>query len=87
MQEIIGFFGAFLLMICAIPQAGQSYKQGHSRGINSGFLLSWYFGELLMLYYVYEYIGTFGPLFWNYLMNAILLTVIVRYKYWEVKRG
>ena len=85
MQEIIGFSGAFLLAICAVPQAWQCIVQGHGRGLNSSFLLSWYIGELLMLLYVYKYIGTFGPLFWNYAINVALLTIIVRYKYLERK--
>ena len=80
-QELIGFIGAALLAICALPQAAQSYKQGHSQGINDTFLWCWFCGEMLMLSYVLRYVDGYGPLFWNYLINTILLGIIVYYKY------
>lgn len=82
-METVGYIGAFLLAICALPQAVMSWRQGHSRGLSHGFLLSWYVGELCMLSFVIETVGPHGPLYYNYLLNAALLTIIVKYKYWE----
>ena len=84
-MEIVGYLGAFLLAICAFPQMVMSIVDGHSRGLSSAFLLSWYFGEIFVLYYIYNTIGPNGPLYYNYLLNTIMITVIVRYKYWERK--
>lgn len=80
-----GYIGAFLLAICAFPQAVMSIRQGHSRGLSHGFLICWYVGELLMLGFVLKTIGAHGPLFWNYFLNSVLLTIIVKYKYLERK--
>jgi uncharacterized protein with PQ loop repeat len=87
MIEVIGYLGALLLAVCALPQMFMSIRQGHARGISHLFLLSWYIGELLMLAFCVETIGMSGPLFWNYLANIVMLSIIVRYKYFEADRG
>lgn len=84
MLELIGFTGAALLAVCAIPQTIKSIVDGHARGISHLFLLSWYVGEILMLIFCHLTIGA-GPLFYNYLINTLLLTIIVKYKYKERK--
>ena len=83
--ELTGYIGAILLAVCAFPQMVVSIIDGHSRGLSQYFLLTWYLGELLMLAFCVQTIGMVGPLFWNYLINVLMLTVIVRYKYWERK--
>ena len=80
-METIGYIGAFLLAICALPQTIMSIIQGHSIGLSHGFLWCWYLGELLMTYFVIKTVGPEGPLFWNYVANSIMLTIIVYYKY------
>lgn len=81
MQEYVGFLGAALLAVCALPQAIQSIRQGNSDGLSEVFLICWYSGELFMFSYVLVYVPGFGPLFWNYFLNTILLTIIVYYRY------
>ena len=81
-MEMIGYFGALLLAVCAFPQMIFSIKEGNSVGLSHGFLLSWYIGEILMLVFTVITIGTSGPLFYNFLANTVMLTVIVKYKYW-----
>ena len=81
MTEIIGYTGGLLLAVCALPQMLLCLCQGHAKGISSLFLLSWYIGEILMLIFCLETIGSSGPLFYNYVANVVMLTVIVRYKY------
>lgn len=78
---MIGYIGALLLAVCAIPQAIMSVKDGHSDGLSHAFLLSWLFGEILMLIFVLDTVGAHGPLFYNYLLNTGLLLIITRYKY------
>lgn len=83
--ETVGYIGAGLLALCALPQMIMTLKDGHARGISSLFLLSWYIGEILMFYFLVMTSNERGPLFYNYLINVIMLTVIVKYKYWERK--
>lgn len=80
-MEAVGFIGATLLAICAIPQAVQSMVHGHSRGLNTSFLWSWFLGEIAMLSYVVIEMGTWGPLFFNYAANTGLLAIIVYYRH------
>lgn len=79
--ETIGYIGSILLALCAFPQAIQSYKDGHSRGINIYFLLMWTFGEIFTIIYVTPLMSI--PLFINYGANLAFLSVIWRYKIWE----
>lgn len=81
-MEIVGYVGAFLLAVCALPQMIMAIRQGHAKGISSLFLGSWYLGELLMLVFLIGTGITSGPLYWNYFINFIMLTVIVGYKIW-----
>ena len=77
--EIFGWVGAILFAVCAVPQAWMSYKQGHSDGISSYFIWSWFIGELCMIVYTVHLFSV--PLLVNYTLNALLLLVIIRYKY------
>lgn len=81
MIESMGYLGAILLSLCAFPQALMSIKNGNSHGLSYGFLMSWYIGEILMLAFTVDVIGFEGPLFFNYCLNAIFLTIIVYYRF------
>ena len=81
MTEVIGYTGAILLAICALPQMLLSTFQGHADGISTLFLMSWYIGEVLMLAFCLQTIGFSGPLVYNYAANVAMLTVIVKYKF------
>lgn len=80
-MEAIGYAGAILLAICALPQMIMSILDGHSRGLSHMFLMSWYIGEIFMLAFTLSITGPTGPLFYNYAINTLMLTVIVKYKY------
>ncbi len=84
-MEFIGWAGAILFAICGFPQAIQSFKDGHSRGLNIWFLLAWFGGEILTIVYVFpkqDY-----PLLANYFMNLALVLIMLRYKFWERKEA
>ena len=76
--ETIGWLGAFFFAICAVPQAWQSYKEGHSHGLSWMFLIFWLLGEIFMTIYVWP-TGDL-PLLSNYIVNLILTSVIFYYK-------
>lgn len=80
-METVGYIGAFLLAICAFPQTVASLYSGNSHGLTWSFLWAWFMGEILMLSYIVHTHGPGGPVFWNLLVNIILLTPIVYYKH------
>lgn len=80
MTELIGWIGGILFAVCGLPQAIQSFKQGHSLGLSSLFLAMWTSGEVLTLVYVLLKHGLDWPLVFNYGMNLLFLTVIIYFK-------
>lgn len=78
MIEIIGWISAISFAICAIPQALQSFREGHSNGVNTLFLLFWMLGEVAGMVYVVM-LGSY-PLIFNYLFNGVFLGVIIYFK-------
>jgi uncharacterized protein with PQ loop repeat len=83
MMEIFAWIGAIFLGGCALPQAWQSYREGHSRGLNWGFIGSWFIGEVSMLIYIVPMRD--AALTFNYALNFVLLLIMLRYKVWERK--
>jgi uncharacterized protein with PQ loop repeat len=75
-MELVGWLGAIMLGICALPQAIQSYRTRSSKGVSLLFLLLWGGGEILTLIYIG---GTTMqlPLILNYIFNLICLAVII----------
>lgn len=84
--EVIGWLGSALFAACGFPQALRSYKDGHSNGLSWGFLLMWFFGEVLTLVYVAQKPDVL-PLLVNYLANLFFLLIIIRYKIWARSTG
>lgn len=80
-MEIFGWIGAVFMGGCAIPQTWQSIKDGHTRGLNWGFLGSWFIGECAMLIYILPMNDL--ALSFNYVLNFVLLLIMLRYKVWE----
>ena len=80
-MEIVGWIGSFLFSICGIPQAIQSYRDGHTRGLTWGFLAAWLGGEILTLAYVLPKAD--WPLITNYAVNLFFLGVLLYYKLFE----
>jgi len=77
MMELIGWLGALMLGICALPQAITSYRTKDSSGISLSFLLLWLGGEVLTLIYIVSTTMQL-PLIFNYLFNILCLAVIIR---------
>ena len=79
MIEAFGWLGGVFLGICGVPQAWQSWKQGHTIGINDWFLLLWGSGEILTFTYVVS--NKDWPLVMNYGFNLLILIPIVWYRF------
>lgn len=82
MLEIIGWIGATLFALCAVPQSYHSWKTGRSDGLSLLFLGMWFLGEVLTLIYTVIKAPDALPLIGNYMMNMGLLCVILKYKFW-----
>lgn len=79
--KLFGTLGTIFLSFSGLPQAIQSYKEGHARGVNQGTVLLWTFGEIAMLAYTLYFYPTDLILLGNYFMNTILVGIICWYKY------
>lgn len=82
MIETIGFLGAALLTISAIPQAIKTYKSKKADDLSISMLLSWSIGCFLMFVYVLLTSADI-PLLVNYLLNTIVSVgiVVLYFKY------
>lgn len=80
-METIGWIGSLLLAFCGLPQAVKCYREKSAKGIDWGFLLAWFIGELLAFLYVLPKMDL--PLLVNYSANLLFLTVILYYKIFD----
>lgn len=77
-MENIGWIGSILLAFCGLPQAWESIRMGHSRGLTWGFLFMWFVGELCTFAYILPKMDL--PLLVNYSANIMFLIIIIFYK-------
>ena len=80
-METIGWIGSLLLAFCGLPQAIKCYREKSSKGMDWGFLLAWFVGELFTFVYVLPKMDL--PLLVNYSANLLFLTVILYYKIFD----
>ena len=81
-MEFIGWVGSFLLTICGAPIAWQSFKDGHSIGVNMPFINLWLWGEVFTLFYVLAQPEILIPLVANYALNIVMISIILYYRYY-----
>lgn len=79
MIELIGWIGALLFSLCAVPQAYACYRSGRADGLDWAFLMMWFWGEILTLGYVLTK-DNVAPLLTNYILNLACLLIILYYK-------
>lgn len=77
-MEYIGWIGGILLAFCGLPQAWESVKSGHSRGLTWSFLIMWGVGEIFTIIYIIP--KWHWPLIFNYTANIIFISIIAYYK-------
>lgn len=79
--DIVGWIGASAFAVSGLPQAIKCVKEGHADGVANGMIVLWLIGEGAMLTYSgLKYTNDFA-LLTNYVLNAILVLVIAKYKY------
>jgi uncharacterized protein with PQ loop repeat len=79
-KQVIGWIGAFAFALCGLPQAIRSIEDGHSNGLEWGFLLLWVLGEFCAVYFVWDDKKKLSPFFFNYVVNIIFVGIIIFYK-------
>ncbi|MFP4514733.1 MAG: PQ-loop domain-containing transporter [Parcubacteria group bacterium] len=81
LHHYIGWIGAFLFAICAVPQVIQTWRTKKAGDLSWLFLIFWLLGEILTFtYIVIDDILlkiTHFPLYINYLFNIILVLYLI----------
>ena len=77
--KLIGWLGAMCFALCGLPQAMQVLSQGHASGVNPYFIGLWFGGEIFTMIYVYFTRGFDKPLFFNYTLNLVFISIILYY--------
>ncbi len=77
----IGWLGGIMLAICGLPQVIHTYKTKKTEGLSWLFLLFWFYGEGLCLFYlvysdmihdIYHF-----PLYVNYIFNILMVLYLL----------
>ncbi len=78
-SQALGWIGAIGFGFCGAPQAYQSVREGHSKGLTWGMLSLWTLGEVATFTAVVMDHGA-GYLIANYVVNGVFLGVMLYYK-------
>jgi uncharacterized protein with PQ loop repeat len=82
--DVMGMIGSVMLGICGVPQLIKTVKTRKADSISWSFLLLWLAGEIIL----YIYIACKSPdlvLFFNYGLNIVILSIILKIKLDERK--
>ena len=82
-MDTLGWIGGVLLALCAIPEVIKSIRT-KACNLSHGFLWLWYLGEWFILIPVLVQ-GMAGFLVFNYMLNIVLISVLMYYKYGGMK--
>lgn len=83
MLEIIGWLGSGLLLICSVPQAIRTVREGHCEGLSASMLWMWLGGMALMLVYLIP-LGVWPPVA-SHCFNILLAGTMAWYKHFPRK--
>jgi uncharacterized protein with PQ loop repeat len=80
-HQVLGWIGAILFAICAVPQVIKTYKTKEADDLSWLFLLFWIGGEILtFIYIIIDDISlniTHYPLYINYVFNILLVMYLL----------
>lgn len=81
--QLVGWIGSIAYAICGAPQAYDSWKKGHSRGMTWGFFVLWSIGEVFTFLYIIPMHS--AAMVTNYSVNLVFLCIIGWYKIYPRK--
>ena len=80
-NEFIGWVGGAMLSLCAVPQVYRTWRTKSAGDLSWGFLLLWFFGEILTFAYIIisDVMNglTHYPLYLNYFFNTTLVIYLI----------
>lgn len=82
--DTMGWIGSVALLICSLPQAVKSVKQGHSEGLSPLMLWLWLIGMVAMLIYFIP-LQLWPPVI-SYAFNLFVASVIIWFYYFPSAR-
>ena len=78
MINFIGWLSTFCFTIAGFPQVLKTIKEGHARGISTGFLFFWFMGNVTGAIYAVSS-GSF-PLAIGFITTVLFGSIIWKYK-------
>ncbi len=88
-NEYIGWIGAFLFAICALPQAIKTFRTKKADDLSWLFLVLWFLGEFFVFtYLIIDDIKreiTHYPLYINYVFNTVIVIYLIYAKKTYIK--
>ena len=84
MIDVLGYFGAFVMMTCLLPQIVKTVREGHANGLSAAYAIMAEIGMICLLVYVIL-TSKAMPLIANYLINSIGFLVLLKYKFFPRK--
>jgi len=82
MIEYLGIIATVLFVTAMIAQALKSYRDGHANDVSHLLIWKCGLGYILMTIYVLDIFGWDWILHSSYLLQAVFLGVVIKYKYW-----
>jgi len=82
MADVLGWLGCICFVLCGVPQAWKSYRDGHSVGLTHSFLALWLGGEVLYMSGMMLKFGWVHWIMWNGLISMVVISVISYYRIW-----
>lgn len=83
MESFFAWSGQMLLLVCSLPQAVMSYRNGHSKGLSG--LMIWLWGSGMFFSFFYFLLSAQVPAIINYGFNLVVWGVIARYYHFPRK--
>ena len=77
-MHIIGWLSTICFTIAGLPQVVKTIRDGHARGISTGFLFFWYFGNVTGAVYAIQTNSI--PLAIGFITTVIFGSVIWKFK-------
>ena len=82
-MEAFGWIGQMMLLVCSLPQAYMSWKNGHSNGLSRLMIWLWGGGMFFSVFYFIAEAKT--PAIINYTFNLAVWGVIAWYHHFPRK--
>ena len=78
MLDYVGWLSTLCFTIAGLPQVIKTIKEGHARGISTGFLFFWYLGNVTGA--VYSIACRNVPLSIGFVVTVLFGSIMVKYK-------